>query len=306
MLNSLTPVQKLERIRGLLNHPAIDHTDVARRFRDLLKDVGYRKQLYIIHPSALSRATCHSEELWFDNVSKLSYPPREVLIKKGGFGRCNWPAEPVFYCSNETGVPVFEVRPSIGTYVVLSRWEGKSSGRIELYGVALGVEAIIGCLSEDDEFLLTLQKDDLFKEDTPQAVKDINRYVAKLFIEDASVNKNTYQLTSSVAKVHFDDLILESNSKKVDALLYPSVASQLTGYNVALTTDFVETNLRPKGARMFQVIDFNEEALEYKLKPTKRVKGAYPTTGELVWEYVHKDISDQIWTLSPQSPSILI
>lgn len=305
MYNVLTPVQRLERIRKLLDHPAIDCSDVARKFRGLLKDIGYRKHPYIIRIPALIRATCSFEELWFDNASKLSYPPKEVLIKRKNFGRCNWPNEAVFYCSNETGVPVFEVRPKVNQYIVLSHWESKLSDKIELYGVALGVEAIMSSLNENDTFLSTLQQDDVFKDTVPQEIKDVDRYVAKIFVEDASADEKIYQFTSAVANTHFEYLIFESTGMKINELLYPSVATQLNGYNVALTKNFVDANLHPKEARMYQVIDYNEELLEYKLKPIKRVTGAYPT-GELVWEYVQKDISERIWVLSPQSPSITI
>lgn len=305
MFDVLNPVQRLERLRELLSHPAIDHSDVARRFRGLLKDVGYRKHPYIIRASAFCRATCHFEESWFDNVSKLSYPPEKVWIKKRSFGRCNWPDKPVFYCSNETGVPVFEVKPAVGSYIVLSRWESKASDRIELYAVALGIEAIMNSLSEDDKFLVTLQQDDVFKDTTAQEVKEIDRYIAKLFVEEALGNEKIYWLTSAVPKVYFDDLVFEASGKKISGLIYPSVAFQLKGYNVALTTDFVDANLQLKGARMYQVINFNEEVPEYTLKPVKKVIGSY-SNGGLVWEYVNEEIASQIWTLSPQSPSIIV
>lgn len=304
MLNNLSTTQKLNRIKDLLNHPAIDCEDLLRKVRVLLRDIRYQKRPIIYRTSSLVRATRNPSEEWFDNVSKFGHPTKEILAKYGRFGRCNWPTDPIFYCSSENGIPVFEVRPAIGDYIVLSNWSNKRGGRIEFSGMAIGAKTIVGALQDNHPFIKLLSRDEVFSDSDNESIAEIDSFLGQLFVEDVAHNEKLYQLTSSIVKSLLVYLASPSG-KRLDGLLYPSVAGNLSGFNIVLTTNYVENNLKPSEARMYRILDHSEEANQYVLQPIKRVKGSY-SSGELVWESVTQEIANQQWVLSPDSPVIKI
>ena len=97
-------------------------------------------------------------------------------------------------------------------------------------------------------------------------------------------------------------MLREEDTKKLDGLLYPSVAGQLTGYNTVIKTDFVDNNLKIRSASMYRVVDFIDGTLEYRLVPIKSLSQTC-NRGKLIWKDVRQRYADKIWYLNPQTPT---
>ena len=59
----------------------------------------------------------------FNNLSELIYPP----AKHTKIGRANLEGEAVFYCSNDPGTSIFEVRPKLGDWIATSKFRNNKS-----------------------------------------------------------------------------------------------------------------------------------------------------------------------------------
>ncbi len=302
LINS--PEARLNLIKETIELPGSSCWKAVDDFTAVLQDYNYEKHPFNFKLDGVIRASVNDDENWFNDIDRLSYPNRNKYKKiRINFGRCNFPDTAVFYCSSENGVPVFEVRPEVGQYIVLSNWASKVSDKIEFYGAAIGVEAIIKSLGRNDSFIKTLSQDDIFKDSTTQDIKNIDRYVAKLFMEKASENDRIYWLTSAITRIHFENMVLSKSGKKLQGLIYPSVASMITGSNLALTTSYVDQNLRLIGASMYKLVEHDVDKMEYKLTPVKTLMRA-DNYGLLDWQDISKRHAGKYYILSPQTPTI--
>ena len=285
MNDNLSVIQKLDRIRDVLTHPAIDHAEIVRRVRSVFRDAKYQKRPIIYRTEAVIRASKRDDEAWFDHVNKFSYPPNALL---NNYGRCNCPGEPIFYCSSENAVPIFEIRPSVNDFVAVSHWgTGLVAKNLEFYILPVGTKAIIDHLPEDDQLRNVLLQEDIFREDTPQDIKDIDEYIGRLFFEDANNYKNlywfTYAITNAVLGLTFTKSGKKIDGQKLDGIMYPSVASKLSGFNLALTKEYVDKNLKLVAAGMWKVVSIDNIKFEYKLEPLKNLNRPNAKGDNLTW-----------------------
>lgn len=299
-----TPSQRLELVRETTKLPGASCWEKIKEFSGILRDYNYEKHPFKLKMEGIVRASVNDDENWFNSLDRLSYPNRRKYKKlRIKFGRCNFPDEAVFYCSSENGVPVFEVRPGVGQYIVISTWESKISEKIEFYGAAIGVEAIINSLNIRDTFVETLRQDDVFREETSQEIKEIDRYVAGLFTEKFEGDERLYWLTSAISKIHFDYMVLPDSGQKLQGLVYPSVASQITGANLALSTSFVDENIQLKSASMYKLIQYEEDKMEYVLAPAKTLM-RINEKGDLIWQDISQRHAGKYYILSPETPTV--
>lgn len=192
------------------------------------------------------------------------------------------------------------MRPKSEDYVVLSDWKGKSLSQIEYIGVMIGIEGIMNAISQDSYPKELIRKDSFFKDTTPAAIRDLDRYFGDLFVEKQTEGNNLYHLTSATAKVCFDDMSIETNSKKIDAITYSGVASKITGINMAFSTNFFDSNLDLQGAIIFRVTEHDDNRLHYSFQPVKALR----KFGSLIWGDVAQDVKDMIWHLSPEISTV--
>lgn len=302
-------IERLDNIKHQLENPPFDQHKIVEEVRNIFRDAGYKRMPYRFRFKSLFRAAAKDDEAWFNSISgkpdveRLHCPP----VGRGGVGRCNWPGEPVFYCSTENGVPVFEVRAGFKQIVVISNWQDKSRSDfikrdIEVYGLAIGVQKIVDTLPVDDNIRkLLLEHDDFFRESTPKAVKEIDTYIGDLFTKSSGEVPNLYWLTSAITRVMFGHLSNPETGAKCDGFIYPSVESKFSGQNIVLKEEFARRQLRLNGAAMYKVIEYKADQSSYKLKPMKEL---IDTNGSTIWKKMDAKFDGEIFPLSPETQCV--
>lgn len=299
-------LEKLSTIRSLLTHPAVSQDDINRKLVNVFAQVEYERHHYHNHWSQVIRASCQDNPAFFNDtqdkrfvdVQRFSYPPDH----RASIGRCNWGGKPVFYCSSENGVPIFEVRPKINQTIVLSNWVDKRNEGpeinhpIRLDGFITGVEQLLATLPDNitnKTLKESLLNDDLFNPAIPTAIKEVDTYVGKLFSESHIEGSNLYQFTSSIAQLLMSGL---------DCLVYPSVESRISGYNIAIKKEIVRDRLKVYGAAMYQVVERDEQIARYVLKPKKSLF-IHPVYKKPVWLNVHSKHDHERFIIDPTTPT---
>lgn len=181
----------------------------------------------------------------FTNINLIrehSYPPLNFTR----FGRCNFPQYPVFYCSPDPKISIFEVSrqyPDKTRKYVLSKWSLKKSNE----------QVIIQSLLSSD-----LPDNNLFKDLATDKFTNLNQPFETSFNEGLSreqlkglkllfkfldsifINDNDYNLSAAIAH----NSLFANHMYKTDILIYPSNQSNKIGVNFALNPNFVENNLQ--------------------------------------------------------------
>jgi hypothetical protein len=267
-----------------------------------MKNVGYRKSPFNLEFSSLVRG--RSVTAWtieeamheFRNVSRLSHPPKATNPKAS---RCNAEGEPAFYCAGDTGIPIFELRSELYQYVVLAFFVQKGGRIIQAEIPIIGSEHIYKNLKKRDPKhpLLKILKQDIHfkKDDRDETTITIDRRLAQWFSEPVTDdNKHIYRLTNA----YYDMLKTHMNydGKKLKGLLYPSIESESSGFNVVFDPDWVDENLMVSGATIYRVVRKNQKY--YSLAPLKTLK-VVKGNGETIWD-------DYLWEIDPGSPSVVL
>lgn len=287
----------------------MDYIEIERRVKKVFREVGYRRFPYSFNLYGLYRAAAKDNASWFNDsagrplIDRLYCPPAAMAP----LGRCNWPGDPMFYCSTENGVPVFEVRAKLNQTVVMSTWVdkndmgGKMKIPIAITGLVIGVEKIVSTLP-DGHWLknLLLKNDDIYKPSTPQAIREVDAYVGELFTESADEVKNLYWFTSAIARSLLYGLGGPSNGSRLNGLVYPSVESKFSGQNIALKESFTHDQLKLIGAVMYKVVEHDPERSYYSLKPLAGI-GNDRVDRSPIWRNIHSKHDDARFTLSPET-----
>ncbi len=186
----------------------------ATRYKNVLKELfrdinAFEKKIFE-SVTTLTRARKHKEpKTLFTNKSDLWYPPN----KYAQINRANDYGEPVYYCSSDPGTTIFEVRPKkVGEWITTLDLDFQMQ-KIDL--LAVGIE-------------LT----DVHKSTLSEGEKGLHMFLRDKFTTKVDPEENyLYHLT-----IAFIDLY----SGKKDGVTYPSVASNLKGYNMALKRNFID------------------------------------------------------------------
>lgn len=304
-----SPIKQLDHIRKLLVHPAMDYVEIERRVKKVFRDVGYRRFPYGFNLHGLYRAAAKDDASWFNNlaghplIERLYCPPAAIAP----MGRCNWAGDPMFYCSTENGVPVFEVRAKPNQTVVMSTWVDKNDTGGEMKipatitGLVIGVEKIVSTLP-DGHWLKTLllENDDIYKPSTPSAIREVDAYVGELFTESADEVKNLYWFTSAIARSLLYGLGGSHNGSRLDGLVYPSVESKFSGQNIALKESFAYDHLKLIGAVMYKVVEYDPDRSYYSLKTLAGI-GNDKVDHSPIWRNIHPKHADERFYLSPET-----
>ncbi len=314
-------INELEQIRQSLDHPDANQELIIQQISQVFAKSGYTRRPYVFRFPAVFRAASKADEFWFNqsddrtpNVNKLHCPPDD----KATLGRCNWAGDPVFYCSSDNGVTIFEVRAAPKETVVVSTWvDGRNSDEnidrllatnetpypITVHGIAIGVRKLVESMQDGDPEKQLLLNDDIFNPTTSEAVKEIDEYVGELFTKSTVEVNNLYLFTSAIARIMLNNMKGVQTETKLDVLIYPSVASQFSGHNIAFNKDFARQRLKLLGAAMFRVVDYNEDRLNYELEPLKSLM-TDPATFNPIWKNIHPKNASQHWMLSPDIEAV--
>lgn len=276
--------------------------EISFNLAHFMSNAGYKKSPFNMKFPSLVRGrnfigwTIEEAMHEFRNVSRLSYPP---AFTKPKASRCNADGEPAFYCAGDTGIPIFELRAELYQYVVLAFFVHQRNSIIEVQLPIIGSEHIHKKLFERDPehpMVGILEQDIHFKKgDRDDITITLDRRLAKWFSEPVTeTNKYIYRLTNA-----YYDLFkkyMNNDGKKLNGLLYPSIESESSGYNVVLDPDWVDQNLKVSGATIFRVV--RKDNKNYSLAPLKNLVDI-KRNGDIVWD-------DYLWELNPGSPSTTI
>jgi hypothetical protein len=168
-----------------------------------------------------------------DLIRTYSYPPISACKKNG---RANLTGRSVFYCSDHAGTALLESKPEPGQTGYLSIWRGSTFRDIK-YGVCLNTE-----LKRGNPYLVMadtinkLVKEESIKKAGGKAEHFIQFYN---FIAERFINEDyPYSLTSFIA----NEMLYEGKWK--DFIIYPSVANDRYGCNMAFHPNSVDTVLK--------------------------------------------------------------
>lgn len=267
-----------------------------------LNKAKFHRTPYMMHFQGIYRARAESfnsiEDACaeFAHVEKLSYPPDEFAKAS----RCNRHGYSVFYGSNENGVPIFETRPEIGQYVVVTGFKPRKKGTFDILLPIIGVKQIRENLSlrdPSDSMVNILSEDMHYKENSDLVSLEIDNHIAKWFSTPANEsNKHIYRLTTAFFQILTNNVKYDDD--EVHALIYPSVESDITGYNIAIKKKVVDSGLQVQRATIYQVIE--KKFKEYALQPLREID-KIEESGKITWREL---ISKEIFRLSPDASTL--
>ena len=147
----------------------------------------------------------------------LSYPPSNRVTN---FQRANPPRQPMFYCSVNPGIPFFELEPSPGEKLYLSKWSVHNP-----FG------AVTVDFFEDDSYLARFIK---------------SFYQSKLSQKVHGTISTGYKISCAIAEsISFGTITDDLGRKKSEmgAISYPSERMKSHQENVAIRPEIVDTCL---------------------------------------------------------------
>jgi RES domain len=222
--------------------------------------VAYRARI-------LTNAPQHISDIW--------YPPAHKIKK---IGRCNDIGESIFYCSEDQGTAILELRPTNGTSLaILQMLPAQQDTGPKVFEIAIA-ENNTDQLSDQkvrEKYLIKFGfKDNSNAEMNFEKLHLIRNFFVKHFTRIVEPSREfNYAISLAIAKLHRDT--------KMDGLWYPSIASGLKGNNLALTPTAADRFLKPYSCWMITV----EKSLpnnEYLVRCTGKAKAIH-SDGLIEW-----------------------
>jgi hypothetical protein len=198
-----------------------------------------------------------------DLYSEHSYPP----VSNVKMGRCNFPRNPVFYCSIDPKIALFEVSKSNTSSrdYCISKWELVKTNQ------KLFLEYFIQIpLQENND--INLLKDNLKNRVNEPFLKSYDRKLDKeqeqgvieyrKYLDSCFINDNDYSISASLAH----NSLYASHNYKTDILIYPSVQTSYLGINLAIRPNFVDNNLRLKRLYVVRLNNHNVNVSKIRIE----------------------------------------
>lgn len=197
-----------------------------------------------IDPGAVVyRATKINAEPLPENLRRLSYPPRECVMRDE---RCNRQGQPLFYASIAINATLWEIGADVDDYVIVSKWRtlapmhlinmGYTNPVFERFGSDRGIPPYVPAEgvrreSSDDE-----KRNHL-----------VQTFLTDLFVEVVPRGQEyKYKISISLAEMLMSD-------GRIAGFMYPSIAMYANADNLALKPAFVDSSLRFECADCFVV-----------------------------------------------------
>lgn len=262
-LREISLIDLRRRVRTLREADLSSLSDEAVALRIARIIDQYPFQLRPLELTGVYRARVNEGAIPFDRASQLWYPPAGAITRAG---RLNRAGQQCFYAASMSNTAMLELYPAAGqTVTVLIA--GTRSGLAEtLQAAFIGLER---CTAPDVDHLT---EHDMFRHSPHFRQRlGIGSYRKWLTVDDylseilgqpvPRGEEHKYKPSIALAKLLF-------NAPNLDAINYPSVASDNKGINIALTPTRADELFRPLEAWM---IEIGESAL-------------HPETGEHLQE----------------------
>lgn len=203
-------------------------------------------------------------------ISEIKYPPKD----KTKVNRVNRAGQPVFYCSSSFQIPFVELDFLNGDFVALSVWETKEKLLVNNIGYT--------------------QKTELWwnKERHPQQLTEEIKLIAKFFTEEfrkkiPEGEEHLYKMTIAIAEGHF-------SQAGFNGLLYPSVAMNANGDNLALKPEYVEQHLKCLYVAWIEILSAIDNSFKYCILDEA---SSFHTDGTIQWT----GKPPREWSIKPRS-----
>jgi len=233
-----------------------------KAIKDNLNQVSVFNHVIKEKEKFFTRARLHSSKrTLLPNISDLWYPPDEIT----NVGRGNFPNKSVFYCSNDPGTSVFEIRPKKNDWLTTIEVDiQKDSLDLLVLGINTETNSAYHRLPEFDKGI-NLFLEQKFREIVPHE-KEFNYFKTAYFVEAFIKNK--------------------------DGIMYPSVGSNCKGMNVIFTKKFIDNYAKFKKAVVHEVTEKNSE---YDISVNcKYIATQINQFGDFIWETVSDCVGHQI------------
>lgn len=167
----------------------------------------------------------------YSNMKDFWYPDKQYIKS---VGRVNFMHRQIFYCSDMQGTALFETKPAkVGTKIGLLKFRLRKNLKLMSFGL--------------------INEDDFYKNGNVEfSEKEIalNIFFGEKFKEQIPSGKEYLYYPTAI----FTNLFI---SNKIDGFIFPSVASDLKGDNIALKTSIIDNHYQIIETRQFIVTEYN-------------------------------------------------
>lgn len=182
-----------------------------------------------------------------NTIQEFSYPPKNVRL-----GRCNRENKPVFYCSTAENSSIFELKElKVGETVILGEWKSTvpiltfSAGYNQYhFEEALAQRKSPNLRVPSPAYHTLLQHGIHISQDINETVKDL---FDKIF---ASPGDKYYIQSIAITEAFLIDMV-----PPYPAIMYPSVAMDKNGDNLAISTTFVDKYMKLVSCQFIKIFD---------------------------------------------------
>lgn len=277
MVNDVTK-EVLERFTSILtpeNHAALSVAEWKKALKLKFPNQFHSKTLVHPVPHLLYRGRINCEpfvqEENFRNSQQLWAPP-ENLCKQG---RCNKNGQSLLYCSIDSSIIVFELRPSVGDEFTIMEYRCLKE---------LGPLCMVG-IKEIHEKHKTLSGKILdYYNDLSVERQLIDYAIGVMFKSDKQSSfPELYNITNAITSIYLDDQRSNVSQDKMLGLIYPSIThADFYGVNVVLVPELAKKILKPVVAYKYKVLAKYKE-YSYKIIKTHSTE-RIPRSGILKWK----------------------
>lgn len=215
---------------------------------------------------------------WHDRrvsqLSLLKYPPAE----KAGYGRANLPGRSVFYGSFSRLSPKLETKPVAGDLVTLTRWQSGPAQSLAVAPMVFLPEIVAAMPSyQAHHHRYEAWLSEKSAEDA-QYVREATEFMTRQFIKPIPRGQSPHYLVSAT----FVDMLLQD--ERIDAVIYPSVATALHDVNIAIKPAVLDRLFTPVEAEELMIARVSADGSSYHQHRTARAHEFDMTTDAIRWD----------------------
>lgn len=252
---------KIQQIKNLdLEKVLFD--DVFYLVRDLM--LGYKSVAFPARNFKVYRARINKEVENFQKVSDLWYPPKDAVKE---FNRANNLRESIFYCSNNIGTSVLELRPSKGDIVSIIECQ-INTDKLAIIGLGFpdksifkGSGKIINWAerrrSSIEKHLKNLQLEQPIIEEQIKKNELIDVFLNEEFRKIVINRDFEYKISAAIATMFLNN----PKGSPVQGICYPSISTRYEGYNWAFVPKAVDAFFIPTRFLRIKILDKKENGV---------------------------------------------
>lgn len=213
-------------------------------------------------------------------ICEYNYPPPHLSTK---LQRCNYPSNPVFYCSNDIGAALMEVikdqKISNDERFLVSKWSIIDTRQIKL------TSYLSNNFNEQNDFDLGRLMINKFLESNgnnltnsqKEGLELYTKYLAEIFTSD-----NNYHISAALAH----GLLYSEHPLTPNILFYPSIQAEHKALNMAIHPNFVDNNMILEKIYLISVNNISTETWQFSINIEKY---ATIVNSEIVWWNIFPD-----------------